>query len=99
MAKHPRVMDDQDEDDAAREDSPEPLPAPPQSPPPPSEILAEDGAGPGDEEVWVRTLASPELQRCYAKDARSRQISVGGKMCEHVGEGPDGAWLYEERAF
>ena len=68
-------------------------------PDPQAVTMAEDGAGEGDEVVWIRTLGSPELQRCYAKDAKGRQIRVGGEMFEHVGEGPDGAWLYEERAF
>ena len=60
--------------------------------------LAEHTAGPGDAVVWVVSL-SGEFQRCYARAARARQIVVDGHPCEHIGEGPDGAWLYGQRAF
>ena len=85
------------EDAFTPEPDPEPVVVHAPDPKPPA-ALAEDGAGPDDEQVWVRRL-SGDVQRCYAKDAKGRQIRVEGTMFEHVGEGPDGAWLYEERAF
>lgn len=70
--------------------------APPVVPDPP---LTAVGAFEGDPVVWVRPLSGSDLIRCQVKDGKQRQIQIGGYPCEHVGEMPDGTWLYQMRAY
>lgn len=45
--------------------------------------------------VYVRDF-SGGLQECYAKEPKQRQITVGGRACDHVAE-QAGIWVYEMR--
>lgn len=51
----------------------------------------------GDPIVLVRLLTGSELLQCRAKGGKQRQIVVDGRPCEHVGEAPDGTWIYQMR--
>ena len=60
--------------------------------------LAAVGAMEGDPIVLVKLIGSPSFEPCRSRDGRARQIVVGGRPCEHVGES-NGTWQYEQRAW
>lgn len=64
--------------------------------PAPEPIWMAVGASPGDPIVWVRDATG--VHQCHAQYDRSRQITVNGMPCEHVGE-YQGVWVYEQRSW